>query len=164
MYSYSVPVVLIVFVVGTLIWGFCFARPRANMEEKMEEEEAARERKQEILDCLQDEAHEAFGIELDTVHESATQDEIVRMMNLLAIKTATECVNYDKQVRGVLDCSWNYKGGSARLKHEWSETRKLALRICPELASRLPHFSEFEPLKSYREKHIQEKARKKSAA
>lgn len=115
-------------------------------------------------------------VELETIHESYTQDEIIREVNLLAYQTAMACVNQDKAGRGKkTDLCWHESANghtwtvswdteAREKKASWSEARKLALQICPELAERLPHFSKFEPLKSYREEHIQKKARKKSAA
>ena len=58
----------------------------------------------------------------------------------------------------VLDEDWDDE--VSNLKQDWTEERKLALQICPKLADRLPHFSRFEPLKSYREEHIREKKAK----
>lgn len=147
--------------------------------DKREEEEAQKNRLREqeeeqrgILYRLGEEVKKVFAVDLGTIHENTTQDEVVRVVNLLAYKTAVACVNEDKIVHGEKvepshhpedntinrDTPWGEI--TAKRKIEWANTRKLALQICPELAEQMPHFSEFEPLKSYREEHLLEKRAK----
>ena len=151
---------------------------------KRVEEEAKIEEQKRYMISQQDEIHDSepfdrynlfanrskiavfntFSVDPDKIHESATQDEIVRLVNLLACRTSLACMNQDKEVREEAvygkrkALSWDEE--SKVLKIEWAEARKLALRISPELAGRMPHFSEFEPIKSYREEHLKEKAEK----
>lgn len=56
-----------------------------------------------------------------------------------------------------LNFSWD-KLVSSR-KSTWAALRDTALYGIPELKDRLPHFSEFEPLKSYNEEHLLRKGR-----
>jgi hypothetical protein len=144
-------------------------RKKEKEEEKKRQEDnrrAQEEKQRGILYRLGIEVKRVFSVEPDTIHENTTQNEIVRVVNLLAYQTAVACVNQDKVARGEkkVEPYHNPDAEASKLKIEWANIRKLALAICPELASRLPHFSEFEPLKSYREEHLQEKANKKVAA
>jgi hypothetical protein len=124
-----------------------------------------------------------FRFDLDEVKESVNQDEIVRLVNLMAVQTAMACVKQDKACRGgkeepFYSCANNaceelcwanierdpriiswHQGASwfnvvESRKGTWANVRKIALQIAPELKDRLPHFSEFEPLKSYNEEHL----------
>ena len=46
---------------------------------------------------------------------------------------------------------------SKQMKIAWASLRNLALEAVPELKDRLPHFSEFEPLKSYNADYLLKK-------
>lgn len=141
--------------------------------------EKPEQREKELLAQLRGYVWARFGVELNTVHESTTQDEIIRMVNLSACEVATVCVEQDRARRGEVykktPCHFDYPEVRSTScsndditwdqvvlwkKRRWFEARRLALQICPELTSRLPHFSEFEPLKSYREEHLRDKAAK----
>lgn len=123
----------------------------------------AKETQDRILYYLRNKVNLVFGIELDTIHESGTQDEVVRLVNLLAIETSVICVHQDKGKRkGNLHAAVD--GDVYSAKRKWSEARNLALQICPELEERLPHFSEFEPLKSYNAEHLLQKKVKRETA
>lgn len=150
---------------------------RRKMWVKEDTRRCIEKRKQAILDDLRNAVHYAFCVELDTIHESYTQEEIVRVVNLLAYQTAVACVNEDKIGRGeglikteVVDWrqltnhgfSWSEFAKSRKI--EWSNRKKLALKIAPELTDRMPHFSEFEPLKSYNAERLRKKAEKRAAA
>ncbi len=148
---------IIVIVVLTLLVGVWYLDIELPRREKKEREREKKEStRQELLRLLEERVHNAFSFELDTIHESDTQDEIVRVVNLLARRTAEACFNQETTT----DSCSDYEVGC--LKRRWSDTRKLALQIAPQLADRMPHFSDFEPLKSYREEHLQEKAKKQS--
>jgi hypothetical protein len=127
--------------------------------------------KQNILDNLQSRIREQFSVGLDMIKETTTQDEIVRVVNLVAHQVSVACVNQDKFARGEKvepykepgassyvegDYSWNER--THKLKRYWSEIRKLAIQALPELEKRMPHFSEFEPLKSYNEEYLKQKS------
>jgi hypothetical protein len=131
-------------------------RPRERRMEEEEKKEAERHHKEAILHDLDSKIQGVFHVELDTVHETTTQDEIVRIVNLLACQTAMACVKQEKYIRQGGD-SDKYDHLPDGLKMEWLEARKLALQIVPDLADRLPHFSEFEPLKSYNAEHLLKK-------
>ena len=145
-------VVVVVVVVFTCFLGVS----NWNTEEFFKKEKGKR-----ILDNLKLSIRVAFEIDLDAIHESGTQDEIVRIVNLLAYETSSACVIEDRKHRGEHGVGYSNTPVS-KLKREWSKARNLALKICPELKDRLPHFSEFEPLKSYRETHLLEKKEKKA--
>jgi hypothetical protein len=152
---------------GLVAGGIAIHKGELSRKKKAEEDERARlkERKNSTLLVLGHEVDRLFGVELSTIHETHTQDEIVRVVSLLAHQAAEACVNQDKAVRGEQvkysdDC---YHSANAR-KIDWSKARKLALQICPELKDRLPHFSEFEPLKSYNAEHQAQKQAKRAAA
>jgi len=128
-------------------------------EKEEYEEKASRDAKDKILDILQLKVDIMFGLELNKIYESGTQDEIVRIVNLLAHETASACEREDKARRGGYFHP-SQRSDAGFKKREWSEKRNLALQVCPELKERLPHFSEFEPLKSYREEHLLQKKAK----
>ena len=160
---------------GSLIYHYYYKLPRRKKEEeefwRKNKEEAARKNKEEILNRLNEDAFETFCVELDTINEKGAQDEIVRIVNLLAHETSEACMNQDKfgrreKVRPYLNpgnddtlfpdyIPWSTVAD--RLKISWSKTRNLALQIAPELADRMPHFSQVEPLKSYNEEHLLQK-------
>ena len=143
----------LLFVVGFIL----VARGQRSCSRRMDEENR-RVRKLIYLDGLRGMTELIFAVKLEDIHESTTQDEIVRIVNLLAIETSMACVNQDKYVRG--GCGRDWSGSANLLKIKWSEARKFALKIAPELADRLPHFSEFEPLKSYNAEHLLKKKTK----
>ena len=111
---------------------------------------------------------DTFGFELETVNESGNQNEVIRIVNLLAFETSKVCVNQDIANRGKKVKKYIHPKDQDSLFHDfvswdtvvkdkkicWEETRKLALQIAPELKDRMPHFSEFEPLKSYNAEHL----------
>lgn len=160
-------IVLILIALGILFYRVKVIHPKQREErnEKYEEEE-----KREVLRSLTRNVNFFLGIDLDTVHEIFSQDEIVRVVNLCAYQLAVSCVNQDIVARGgkAINLQLNsdaLSGTGSRwedkvyhLKEEWSHKRNLALQIAPELKDRLPHFSEFEPLKSYRAEHLRKKA------
>lgn len=97
-----------------------------------------------------------LGIDLNTINEDGTKNEIIRVVNSLAKKTSFLCVQEDE---------YNRKKGSYPSesvydnKKKWAEARELAFNIAPELKDRMPHFSEFEPLKSYNAEHLIQKTK-----
>lgn len=100
-----------------------------------------------------------FGIdfhEIGTDQEGKAYDEIVRTVNLLAHRLAMICVKQDKANRSG-EKSNSFDNDVYNQKWDWSYMRGKALKICPELIARMPHFSEFEPLKSYQEERIIQK-------
>lgn len=107
-----------------------------------------------------------FGIEMGNNLEDKNKayDEIVRLVNLEAVRTAEACVEQDKINRGVggEDIDRFYDYDVADLKADWAKMRNNALKLCPDLKDRLPHFSEFEPLKSYNAEHLLKKKQKTS--
>ena len=157
-----------------VVGGSCLIFPtvailRKNYKERIEQNREAKEKQEEqILQQLMKEIANTFHFDLsgvreilEDIHEIYVQDEIVRFISLLACEVAEACVNQDKANRG--ETQFYHLGQeTSRLKAKWSKARMLALLIAPELANRLPHFSEFEPLKSYMEEHIlQKKAKSK---
>ena len=132
-----------------------------NLKDNKAKKKAKEETKKRVLYHLGIRVDLAFGVDLGTINESGTQDEIVRIINLLAYETASVCVKEDTDRRNNSFHISRTNDASLK-KREWSEKRNLALQILPELKDRLPHFSEFEPLKSYREEHLREKERRKS--
>jgi hypothetical protein len=150
-------------------------RERKNEEYKKSEEYYKKKREEDnknsTFHYLKMEIKSVFSVDLELIKEMGTQDEIVRTVNLYAYKVAEACVNQDKFARGEKvkpytepsdtysvnpDYSWNER--THKLKKYWSEIRKLAIQALPELEKRIPHFSEFEPLKSYNEEHLRQKS------
>ncbi len=132
------------------------------INDQKEEEERKRNEKT-IFWRLSSEVSNTFHVWLGNVHEDHVLDEIVRQMSLLAEQTAEACVKQSKTSRGGIEV---YNAGQVvyQLKTKWSKARELALLIAPELEERLPHFSEFEPLKSYNAEHLLQKKAKREAA
>lgn len=146
--------------------------------EKREKEHKLQQEKHEnegIIYRLGVEVLNTFSVDLKTINETNTQDEIIRIVNLLAYRVAVACVNSDKSARGEKvelyvdpDENEHFSGRPwsvivTMLKVRWLNRKNLALQICPELKDRLPHFSEFEPLKSYNTEHLlQKKAKQQS--
>ena len=153
---------------GTLCY-FLVKKEQAQKKER-EEEDAAREKERRlkaVQDQLAYDVRNSFSVEPDTIGENYTQNEIVRIVNLLAQQASFACVNQDKEGRGEepgrRGCerpSWDAEAHF--LKKEWSQKKNLALQICPDLKDRLPHFSEFEPLKSYNAEHLVQKRAKQA--
>lgn len=102
-----------------------------------------------------------FGVKLGKTPESKSKayDEIVRLVNLEALQTAKACVHQDKANREKTNQSEleDVNNEVYDLKKNWAFLRKQALKISTSLKDRIPHFSEFEPLKNYREEHILQK-------
>lgn len=162
MVTFSVVLLVLVFSAFACFLYFdkTFSEENAQREKENEEQFAQRRRRRT--------ARDEFDVDVDPPYENQAYDEIVRIVNILAQLTANACVAQDKFVRSEkideIHPSTSWDDEVSNRKWKWSNKRNSALRICPELASRLPHFSEFEPLKSYREEHLQEKANKKAAA
>ncbi len=142
--------------------------------QKWELEEQKRN-KEEIFNQLAFLAKEVFGVDLHLIHESGTQDEIVRIVNLRGHEAAQACVNQDKTNRGeniklyirpkdrdeyLHPEQFTWDEMAHEFKIAWSEKRNLAIQIAPELTNRMPHFSEFEPLKSYNAEYLLQKKAK----
>ena len=156
--TWKVIIIGAILVLGIIFWYICIGRPQEKKEEEEASRRASREAQESILRNLSISLGLEFGVELETIHESNTQDEIVRIVNLRAIETANSCVHEDKKSRrGSSADSSRYE------KNAWYQARSLALQICPELKNRLPHFSEFEPLKSYNAKNLLRKKAKRDA-
>lgn len=183
--SYIFALVLLVLILpGFAILYYGFVRPQEKKKEEAtrqrrveDEEKDRRNEERSNRYWLQKEVLETFAIELDTIDEISTQNEIVRIVNLMAHETATACVNQDKAGRGeevpayylsdptfsrYESARWGEK--ASKMKIEWSKTRKLALQVAPKLEDRMPHFSEFEPLKSYNAKYLRQKAEKRAVS
>ncbi|MEI6580598.1 MAG: hypothetical protein WCO07_00290 [bacterium] len=142
-------------------------------EELYKKEQALYEqqKKEQNLKNLSCEVSNILGVELFKINEIETQDEIVRIVNLSAYKTANACVNQEKENRGEKVEKYIYPSDNGTLfpvyyswdsmvpifKTEWAQKRNLALKIMPELADRMPHFSQVEPLKTYNENYLQKK-------
>jgi len=67
------------------------------------------------------------------------------------------CVKRDKFIRRPNKESFGVQEYAIKEKREWTELRNFALEIAPRLADRLPHFSEFEPLKSHKAEELLQK-------
>lgn len=135
-----------------------------------------REKEKIILRNLEIKVWNNFGVNLDEVSESETQNEIVRNVNLIAKQTSFACVNQikvnmgekiepyitfsddDKNMIFEIRMPWNKRVDF--LKKTWFNTRQLALQIIPNAKDKMPHFSEFEPLKSYNAEHLLQKKNK----
>jgi len=142
------------------------SKKRYDDKEKKEEARIAR------ID-LKEEVWETFSVDIDKADESVTRDEIIRNVNLVAQQVSYACVNQIKVNNGekiepyitfddddtnmVLErkIPWNKRVGD--LKKTWYEVRQLALQVIPNFGDKMPHFSEFEPLKSYNEKYLLQK-------
>jgi len=140
---------LLLFAVG--VFHKLYKENRERAEEKWREKEIWERLRKEVIDT--------FHIWPEDVHERHVQNEIVRIVNLLAFETASACVRENKAIQSN-SFHPSQKNDVSFKKREWSQKRNLALQICPKLKDHMIHFSEFEPLKSYREEH----ARKLSAA
>lgn len=160
-------IIALVLVIVLIVSGYYALREEAEEQRHVEEEKEEREQQYKLNEARSQARYE-FGVDVKPPYKSQAYDEIVRIVNLLAQLTAKACVAQDKFVRSEkideIDHNTTWDDEVNSRKRKWSQKRNLALRVCPELASRLPHFSEFEPLKSYREDHLREKADKKSAA
>jgi hypothetical protein len=128
---------LVIAVSGVAFW----FRSKLNRKHKEENDLRDRsDRERQILANLTHEVSQVFAVDLAEVDAVETQNEIVRIVGILAHRAATACVNQVKSTYSDYDVRL--------LKLKWAEARRLALKIAPELAERLPHFSEYEPLKS----------------
>lgn len=117
--------------------------------EKIKADKVASVASQKLWRCR--EIAKWFQVDFDRINEKGTQDEIVRCVNILACRTAKDCFDQScssAEKRDILDDL------SAKSKRAWLEARNSALEICPELEGRMPHFGEFEPLKSYNAEHL----------
>ncbi|MEI7688754.1 MAG: hypothetical protein WCI91_01055 [Candidatus Nomurabacteria bacterium] len=104
-----------------------------------------------------------FGVKLGTNLQSNNYayDEIIRIVNLIAINVSQLCVEQDKINRSDSKI-WEKKCIDEQLKEiktKWAEMRESAVYIKSDLINHLPHFSEYEPLKSY---NAENNLRKKS--
>jgi hypothetical protein len=150
------------------VGGVCFAFYLTKKDKKEEEAEklaANLKEEEDSLHQLRYDVNSTFGVKLEDVHENTAQDEMVRVVNLLAFLVSEACVNQEKESRHVAVAfpphSTHWGDYEVRIrKAKWAVARNLAIQLIPELADRLPHFSEFEPLKSYREEHLEQKRRK----
>lgn len=179
MFSLSDDQLLVIVIISTFILiiggGILMNKLRREKKEIVKYECVLRERNEQmrVLHNFGVEIYNIFGVELGMVNESSTQDEIVRIVNLIAHQTALACVNQDKDGRGEQVESYphhsvgipGWENAAKALKRKWSNARNLALQAAPELKDRLPHFSEFEPLKSYNAEHLlQKKAKQQQSA
>ena len=146
----------------TIYCGYTFvAKPRKqNKEQEEQERREQREKDHEIAYkklIVEKFLPSCFGVEMrDNLEKD--YDEIVRLVNLEAIKTAQACVKQDKSNRENFEHLTRFFDHDVNdLKRSWAEMRNNALKLCPNLKDRLPHFSEFEPLKSYNEEHLIQK-------
>lgn len=162
----------------TALYYFFNYRDRKRREEEELNQKRSRQvqedEKRGILYRLGLEVEKAFSVDLKVIQEDTTQDEVVRIVNLLAYQVAVACVNQERVTRGEkvepyhdpkdIHCCNHISWGeaTARLKIEWAKSRNLAIQICPRLTERLPHFSEFEPLKSYHEERFLQKKAKQA--
>ncbi len=154
---------IILLVSGFLL--FFLAVVQGEKSSKKRDEKEKKERQHAgILSQLAYRAETLFGVEFDTIQEDDTQDEVVRIVNLLAFETATACVDEDKSRRNGSKFGRGEVKDVTDRKIEWSKARNFALLIAPELKDRLPHFSELEPLKSYNAEHLRQKAKKRASS
>lgn len=137
-------------------WSIQHSNEQEEERKRYKEEERLRKEKLE----LEREVRRTFHVDLETVQEPTTQDEIIRIMDLLAFCAADACVNQDKALRGETELRRGEEVAGYKLR--WAYSRDLVLRVAPELVDRMPHFSEFEPLKSYREEHLRDKAERRA--
>ena len=122
------------------------------------------EEKEKQAQILPDSVWYSFHVKLDSINEPEIQDEIVRIVNLAAVKVAIVAMNQDKKSRGIeIDDRYEWatetypyvkwdRGDFGKYNSEWTDLRGLCLKILPALKDRVPHFSQFEPLKSYSKK------------
>jgi hypothetical protein len=164
-------------------WFFYLIFPKKKREKKQKEEQEKKDweeknknravevEKQRIFNDLKYKVLEYFSVELEKIDQTGTQDEIVRVVNLLATEIAIACVNSDKAARGetvkpYYDPSKDkhfqdfipWAEVVMKKKILWAKSRNVAILAMHELESRMPHFSEYEPLKTYRQKksHLEE--------
>ena len=148
---------------------------RLKKEKQEEKEKEQKKTKERILKELKENVWKIFSVDLNHIHVSEVQDEVIRVVNSIAQETSVACV---KQIKFQLgekiglyvrpDCdptwfspiSWNQRADV--LKKEWFNAKQLALQIIPNIGDKMPHFSQFEPLKSFNAEHILEKQTKKN--
>lgn len=156
---------------GGLFYSVFIAEPkRRKKEEQKKQEEQERENRRDEEQEKEYERKEievhipnTFSVKLGNTLEDKNKayDEIVRLVNLEAVRTAKVCVKQDKKNRGD-DGGYDehFDSDVADLKLSWAKMRNNALKLNPKLRDRMPHFSEFEPLKSYNEEHLLKKKAK----
>jgi flagellar biosynthesis/type III secretory pathway M-ring protein FliF/YscJ len=159
--------VLFLLILLFLLWHLFFKLPRDKRREKdmrkLEQEEEEKEIKEFNQKRPKEIAWEKFGLNLGStlIDKNVTYDEIIRQVNYLALQTARSCVKQDKANRRKgekeIDKLYDINNEVVSYKVKWSTMRKYALVVSPELGDRMPHFSEFEPLKSYNEEHLLKK-------
>lgn len=155
-----------ILILGGLWYLVAIVEPkRQEKESRKEKEKRNRKREKDKKEHERWEMEESlpnfFGVEISDNFEdnSKAYDEIVRLVNLEAIRTAISCVKQDKENRGVnKDVSVFFDYDVADQKGSWAKMRNNALKLNPNLKDRLPHFSEFDPLKSYNEEHLLKKS------
>jgi hypothetical protein len=148
---------LLLSVIGSILYYKFVFEPR---EQKKWDEENKKAQEKERHDYLCFKAVTVFGVDIEGSFGNAVFDEIVRNVNLLAFKAAEACVKQDIQTREGGSKYSDWASEAVHSKREWSEARNLAILIRPQLTDRMPHFSEFEPLKSYNAEHQQMKAKR----
>lgn len=151
-----------------ILWYFFYVLPKEKTAEnlkslKAEQFELKRE-DQHIEAEKKEYAMSYFQVELGTTFKSKNYayDEIVRLVNLQAVNIAKLCVQQDKVNRGIFSTSQDsYLDEELKsCKRNWSSSKNAVLKIEPNLDDRMPHFSEFEPLKSYNAEHLLKKKAK----
>lgn len=155
--------------IGT-IWKWKSNAIKREKERKLKEPEKRKrekeERKRENASNRREHSLDDFGIyayQMDGGNEETkVKDEMVRIINLLAQKIASLCTVQNKaNIEGKYETS-SIDSSVEREKTLWSFERGRVLEIWPELKDRMPHFSEFEPLKSYKEEHLLKKEARKN--
>src|ERR1035437_7858485 len=100
---YNIVMIIFAIMLGIIGVALNIDSPLEKRHQEKARLEASREAQEEIMYYLRREVSEVFGVELDTVHESTAQDEIVRIVNLLAHETSKACVSEDKYRRSKIE-------------------------------------------------------------
>ena len=89
-------IVVVIGVVGLIIW---FILHTTKENDKRMEEEDRNYAKYRAMGRLQCRLYPTFGVRLEEVHTSTAQDEMVRIVNLLAFFVSEACVKQEKESR-----------------------------------------------------------------
>jgi hypothetical protein len=150
-------VCLVALVIFADVIEFPGAKRRRLQQEQKEEDEYVQREKDSAEHWIRRNLSDWFGMTPDDVHNTASQEEIVRIVNLEASRVSQLCHNQTQMLLGGRGLNGGDDAEVSQAKGRWAEKRNLTIELVPELAGRMPHFSEFEPLKSYHEERIAQK-------
>ena len=112
------------------------------------------------------EVEEIFGMQLSEFEDRENRMMILTIVNSYAFNLATACMFQDMSNRKEkVETPYSFFGGDIspkttwddavkNYKKVWKKARRLVAQIDQSLLEDMPYFSEFEPLKSYREEYL----------